>query len=182
MKFIFSLVSSSILTLGCASQKPILDCANTDWFEIGRRQGATGESRNKLNDLKLACAPSDSARYQESLLQLENGYRLGLQDYCSEENALIMGRSGIIYKNSCPESLETTFKENYERGERFKDLNENRRQIDARLYHVREELTSPKTSIQKRILLEGEREELNKKSAELKNNSEPLDSSGSKKR
>jgi hypothetical protein len=162
---IFTILALSIFYIGCAS-KTKLECASTDWFELGRRHGLAGGEIKKDYGSAKACL-KDPSLEKEYALQAESGYLAGLSEYCTTDNAVILGRAGIPFNNVCPDSQIEQLSTYYGRGVRIRDISENRRQVDARLTQVRNQLIDPSTSFPRRAVLEGEKIELSEKTTDL---------------
>ncbi len=137
---IVALASTSTLwSLGCASFSPQAEraCASTDWYEIGRQDGAKGHGEEYLDVRLKECAPEK----RDLVTRLYfTGRNAGLVDYCSPTNGFNLGRSGQPYARVCPSPMERDFLREYRKGQRVFELEQANRQIDHRIGSLSQEL------------------------------------------
>ncbi len=112
-------------------------CANTDWYEIGRQDGAKGLSEDQLELRLRSCVPNQRERVAQLYL---TGRNVGLVDYCSPTNAFNLGRNGQAYTQVCPHPMERDFLREYRRGQRVFELEQANRQLDQRIGSLSQEL------------------------------------------
>jgi hypothetical protein len=92
-------------TLGCQSSPVKIACSESDWFELGRRDGAIGKPL-QIQSHKARCGKDLSAANENLYVQ---GYNNGLSEYCSPDNGFAIGRSGGNPSKICPAPLDTHF-------------------------------------------------------------------------
>lgn len=115
---------------GCISALEKPSCAQMDWYEIGRSDGAQGMGLEALAKHKETCGESFSANGETIYI---NGRNSGLVEYCSEENGFDMGRMGVLYTYVCPSTMEPQFLAQYEKGQNARMLEMENAKLDARI-------------------------------------------------
>ena len=124
------------LAVGCTSlplqqtPNPKALCAKTDWFEVGRNDGALGLSTGKIAEYRVRCDDTPHPVNEELYL---NGHNAGLIDYCTATVGLEAGRNGLPYENVCPGNLEKPFIESYRLGLRIRTLEQENVELDSRI-------------------------------------------------
>ena len=116
MKHIWFALCISVLPLsllsGCATLSES-ECRNSDWYDIGFRDGRVGEPQDRVSRHAGACADHgvapDRARYLE-------GHEAGIEHYCTQHNGLRAGESGASYQGVCPVGEEEAFLSGYQVG------------------------------------------------------------------
>src|SRR5689334_12498816 len=103
---------STLLLTGCATSHISTPCQEPDWYEIGRRDGASGEQLD-YSKPKRKCSETDYSSIKDVY---RAGRAAGLAQYCSEENAFVIGRAGLSYSYVCPSTLEETFLGAFKKG------------------------------------------------------------------
>ena len=139
--FIFIFFSATLALTGCISPSPeVITCQQRDWYEVGRRKGASGQPLSSLE----AQTEQDPCFKSKTLHALyENGYQLGLLEFCTEDNAYELGRSGQKYFHVCPAEIELSFIDSYRRGQRVYALENNNRSIDIQIQELYGQLNQP---------------------------------------
>ncbi len=158
LPFSLSLLLSGLFVFaGCTTPSRQLasqDCASVDWYELGRRDGASGDAVEKFTDRSLNCKQKELRLFQQLYI---NGRNAGLSEYCAPENGFALGRSGQTYKPVCPEILEADFLRSFMRGKKAKNLDqanfEIERNLDSLLTKLNSEstLASEKPAIERQI-------------------------------
>lgn len=126
----FLVVALAFLS-GCAvmSQQ---DCLHADWYELGYRDGSTGQSRDRLQQRQQACVEhgitSDKSAYYD-------GYEAGLDQFCTAASGYQRGREGYRYNNICPPLLEGDFLTGYQRGHEVYQTRQQMDEQDRQLRH-----------------------------------------------
>lgn len=113
------------------SKKPTqASCANLDWFEIGRADGAMGARLEKNSEYHQRCDatpnPFDTDLYV-------NGRNAGLIEFCSSTQGFEAGRSGTPYDVVCPYHLEKNFLESYKIGAKVRELESENVDLQSRI-------------------------------------------------
>lgn len=94
-------------------------CANADWWELGRQDGARGMSLDFFKTRTQKC-PSTDKLNRENLYV--NGRNSGLIDYCQANNGYEIGRTGQLYFYVCPIDVESEFLTQYRKGKKVYQL------------------------------------------------------------
>lgn len=130
MKIGTLLLVTSLVLIGCSSPKKVTTCQESDWYELGRREGANGVPLTLSDDVQPLCKNSDR-RYYRALFR--NGHYAGLLEYCSTSNAFELGRIGRSVLKVCPHHLSGQFQSYYDRGKRYTELEMQNRGLEQRL-------------------------------------------------
>ena len=112
-------------------------CAQRDWFELGRKDGLQGAPGDRLASYKQECRGDFSGGWETIYL---NGRNAGLVEYCSIENGFELGRMGLNYLYVCPTLTEPDFLAAYARGQRTRTLQLKRKDIEAQIETLTEQL------------------------------------------
>ena len=88
-------------------------CAAGDWETLGHRDGAQGWHTSRLLDHQDVCGSHGVVPDRERYLA---GWRVGIREYCSVDNAFDVGVRGQAYRNVCPQELEGGFMSAYRDG------------------------------------------------------------------
>jgi hypothetical protein len=112
-------------------------CAQIDWFEIGRHDGASGLPMERSNAYAERCNLTPQPFDQELYA---NGRNAGLLEYCTTAMGLEKGRAGMAYEDVCPEPLEESFLAGYQLGQRIRDLEAENADLQARIEILRRNL------------------------------------------
>jgi len=110
---------AAYLVSGCTSTQEKVSCAQRDWYETGRQDGAQGATLDRLAKHRVECGHEFNSSW-ESLYT--NGRNAGLVEFCAPENAYQMGRMGIAYLYVCPSTVEEQFLTSYRKGQEFRQL------------------------------------------------------------
>src|SRR5262249_3542610 len=132
---------------GCQS-KPVADggrisCSNSDWFEIGRRDGAAGAPLERQQGYSESCGQNFDDVNENAY---RNGRERGLVEYCTETNAFELGRMRVNYYNVCPSALEEKFQAAYSKGEYARTIEMENQRISKRIDQLNQQL-DPRRSI-----------------------------------
>jgi hypothetical protein len=95
------------------------DCAGSDWFQVGERDGLYGEGAAKLEARRARCAEFGVAINDEDY---RDGRARGLRTYCRPDRGFDAGRNGRDYLGVCPADAEAAFLAEYRIGRRLFDL------------------------------------------------------------
>ena len=147
---------------GCATLSEG-ECRNSDWYDIGFRDGRQGEPQDRISRHAGACADHgvapDRARYLE-------GREAGLEHYCTQHNGLVAGESGAAYQGVCPVAEEEAFLSGYSVGHALHRVRSRLSALDSEIYSLDKSISSEETDkkeltslIYRRVQLEGERGE-----------------------
>ncbi|MBC76102.1 MAG: hypothetical protein CME64_08805 [Halobacteriovoraceae bacterium] len=115
MKAIFNLLIILLLN-GCSSLSKE-DCANQNWFELGRSDAMGGEANPKTSEYANDCSEYGMQIKGKDYIK---GFQVGLKKYCTYENGQDLGEDGEAPHPRC-EKLNPKFKKGYSVGlEKFK--------------------------------------------------------------
>lgn len=84
---------SAISLIGCASYFKKKDCEAINWFEHGKKVALSGKWLN--SDSVVSECRKVEAEMSESAL--DQGFKNGMQQYCSSENSYLVGKSGDTF-------------------------------------------------------------------------------------
>lgn len=130
--YIFALLGILSLTGACNST-PLAErfsCANSDWYEIGRRDGASGASPDRIEIYKGKCGQRLENESEDMYI---NGRNAGLVEYCTGKNGFELGRMNVAYNHVCPHSMEKDFLVAFERGVRARNIEMENKKIETRI-------------------------------------------------
>jgi hypothetical protein len=125
---------------GCSSIKPVSDkatCEQTDWYEIGRRDGSQGSPTDRLTQHQKQC---DKQFKNDWETMYTNGRNAGLVEYCEPQNGYELGRMGIAYYYVCPSTIEPQFLSGYRRGQQARDLEQQNQKLDEQIDQTAQKL------------------------------------------
>jgi hypothetical protein len=108
-------VAAFSIFFACTSQPSAdrISCQNSDWYEIGRRDGASGAPVDRLKNYEKTC---NGVVDPENEVVYRNGRNAGLVEYCSTRNGYELGRMNSNYQDVCPSQMEDAFMKAYKSG------------------------------------------------------------------
>jgi hypothetical protein len=130
-----------------------------NWFEKGRQDGMQGQPSNNWIMHTKECEKMQQAEIQNYL----DGWNHGLSMYCTQKHGYIMARSGTAYQKTCPDKYEEEFLVGYQQGLKIFMIEKETTLINAQLDSMQEKLKDTRTSLQDRMKLQKEFEELSQK-------------------
>jgi Protein of unknown function (DUF2799) len=139
----------------------------TDWYEVGRQDGISGEPAKKFRSYILMCEHTKSRLPNKDLYDAGRG--IGLAEYCTPKSAQQLGKMGTPYNDICPPHLKEDFAHNYALGQRMFELNSAKNEIDSKI----QELTN---MLRKDPEIGGKKRELQAELNHLKNQLSSVDS------
>lgn len=90
------------------------ECAEMQWHEQGVIIGTQGLAESEARREFEGCGVGSlSTADRNAYIQ---GYRAGINDYCTKENGFQVGVEGAIYQDVCPEDTEESFLIGYRAG------------------------------------------------------------------
>ncbi|MDN3448006.1 DUF2799 domain-containing protein [Psychrobacter sp. APC 3281] len=107
-----SVFGSIYLLAGCATLSK-QECLVGDWQAIGYNDGVAGYHSDRLASHTKACAKASVAPDYQAW---ERGRKLGLQQYCTINNAYNIGRRGRQLNNVCPITMANTLQTANQKG------------------------------------------------------------------
>ena len=123
------------------------ECSSVNWVELGRSDGAAGQSRSHIERHRSACAehklPVDEQQWSV-------GWERGIRLYCTPENGLAQGREGRSYANSCPPELKADFEAAYYVAKNVYDARLSRDRLAVELETLRGQRRDAKTGEERR--------------------------------
>jgi len=103
---------SIFLISGCATLSK-QECLIGDWQAIGYNDGVAGYYSDRLASHTKACAKTNVAPDYQTW---EHGRKLGLQQYCTVNNAYNVGRDGRQLNNVCSITMSNTLQAANQKG------------------------------------------------------------------
>lgn len=131
------LLSVIALALAACVSEHKITCAQRDWFELGRRDGLQGAPKDRLSLYRQECKGEVGANAETVYL---NGRNAGLVEYCAVDNGFELGRMGLNYLYVCPAMMEPDFLNAYQRGQRTRVLQIKRKELDAQIESLTDQL------------------------------------------
>ncbi|MDN3615276.1 DUF2799 domain-containing protein [Vibrio gallaecicus] len=110
MKFL--LLAVSLMLVGCSQVSLPALSSLSDWKDFGEETALSGKV--KQSEKQLVRASSLSALDSDAYTAYEQGYELGLEQYCSQ-NAHILGVKGEPYLGIC-DKINFWFQSDYNEG------------------------------------------------------------------
>jgi len=155
MRFYFSMAIGAALLGGCATI-PEDQCAKTDWYELGLKDGRAGYPAERVIQHREACA---GVKVEPDELRYLQGRKVGINDYCQPENAFRDGLAGHEYRGVCDAAFARNHQAAYRVASLRKGIDSNRGDVSWRESEIR----SDKTSDSRRSQLRSEVRELDRK-------------------
>jgi hypothetical protein len=151
IRFAVAVTVLATLALGACSSMSPEECAATDWTAIGYEDGARGLSSDSFASHRKACAKhgvtADFRAYQE-------GRDEGLLEFCQPGRGYNLGMHGGSYGGVCDPAREPAFLDAYRMGYQLYTLRSNVNHANARIAAKERELDAIETTIRdKRALL-----------------------------
>lgn len=106
-------LAASVVLAGCSSlPSPKSLAEEGNWEQLGLQDGQQGfDQRHPAQLSELAAADN------QAVTQYRAGYRNGIQEFCTEDNAFSAGLSGRTYNGQCSFSpIEDAIHINWENG------------------------------------------------------------------
>jgi len=127
--FMFLWLILATTLAGCASLTP-QQCVSGDWQGIGFGDGVAGRQADYINAHREACSEVGVVPDYEAWLR---GRAAGLQQYCTPQNAYIIGRNGNRMSPVCSPDQRYSLNNAYDWGFQYYeldvDINEAEREI-----------------------------------------------------
>lgn len=154
MRFAFAMISAVLL--GACATIPEDQCAKTDWYELGLKDGRAGHSAERLVQHREVCA---GVKVEPDELRYLQGRKVGINEYCEPENAFRDGMAGHEYRGVCDAAFARNHQAAYRVASLRKSIESNRGDVSWRESEIR----SDKTSDSRRSQLRSEVRELDRK-------------------
>lgn len=113
-----TLLVATLLLSSCATLSKE-ECVVGNWQSIGYNDGVAGYSSERLAAHSKACAKVNVAPDYQAW---ERGRKLGLQQYCTVNNAYNIGLQGRDLNNVCPTSTVNSLREANRQGRQYYTL------------------------------------------------------------
>lgn len=110
---------SIVLLAGCATLSKE-ECKIGNWQTIGYNDGVAGHYPDRLASHAKACAKVGTAPDYQAW---ERGRQLGLQQYCTVNNAYNIGKRGNDLNSVCPAALTHALQQANQQGKKYYHLN-----------------------------------------------------------
>ena len=107
LALLWPILGSIYLLSGCATLSK-QECMIGDWQAIGYNDGVAGYHSDRLASHTKACAKASVAPDYQAWAR---GRQLGLQQYCTVNNAYNVGRRGNRLNNVCPITSATALRQ-----------------------------------------------------------------------
>ncbi len=134
----FVLAGFVLLQLACASKSTDrATCDQSDWYELGRRDGAQGLPTDHLVQLRKDCGKTFRNDWETVFI---NGRNAGLVEYCDAKNGYELGRMGGTYYYVCPSTVEPRFLSSYRKGQSARELEVQNKKIDLQIDQLAQKL------------------------------------------
>jgi hypothetical protein len=147
--FILGALAAAITACSSSAKEEKLSCEQKDWYEVGRHDGASGSTLDKLKGHKASCDAGFNSGWET---MYTNGRNAGLVEYCAPENSFELGRMGIAYNYVCPSTMEPEFLAGYRKGQQARDLEIANQKLDAEIDMLIAKITSANNQYEKRKL------------------------------
>ena len=135
--------AAAVALAGCETISPE-ECRVADWYAIGNKNGANGQSLADLNDYAKDCAKAGVTPDRRACA---DGHADGLRLYCTPEEGYERGLQNAYYGGVCPPELERDFLPAYRHGREIYRVNaaieDARRDIDDLQFRERAAQTRP---------------------------------------
>jgi len=133
---LFLSIAIAGLFLGCATLSKN-ECLESDWFEIGRRDGSMGKPRALFQQHSKACGKHGVSPDREAYYK---GRDEGLKFYCTRDNGFEQGRLGQSYRYVCPSELEPVFFAGYQKGRELYQYESKVKNLENRIKSIEEQI------------------------------------------
>ena len=139
------ILMSLLLTLALANGCQVMsktDCKNGDWYGQGQDDSQNGYRKSMYQEHRKVCQEHG---FPTNEMAYKNGYKKGLNDYCTFDKGLHEGKKEKRYKNICPKNLEPSFLKGYALG---REIAEQERELEERRKKQEEEQAQALKEIQ----------------------------------
>ena len=113
MKILPLALMATVVLAGCStlsSEKNLAEEGN--WEQLGLQDGQKGFEQRRPAQLS-ELSPAD----KDAVTQYRAGFRIGIQEFCTEDNAFSAGLAGRAYNGQCSfSSSENLIKESWDNG------------------------------------------------------------------
>jgi hypothetical protein len=147
MKKILLMNAASILLLsaGC-SQMSKNKCEGLNASNRGYEDGVKGLGENTILELHEKCSKKG---VEISLEQYKKGWKKGIAEYCSKENAFFLGSKGKEAKSSnCPVESRLVFDKHFKKGVKFKETKNKIKDLDEEINEVTNKIDDLESEVQ----------------------------------
>lgn len=156
-----TLATAAMLLAGCASI-PEDQCAKTDWYALGQKDGRAGLAVERLTEHREACA---GVKVEPDELRYLQGRKVGLAEYCQPDNAFREGAAGNTYSGVCDAAYARNWRAAYNVATLKKQIEANRSAISWREAEIR----GDKASDSRRANLRNEVRDLDRRRESMRN-------------
>lgn len=118
VRFVFVVALAACGMVGCMSAWSESQCKHTDWYALGKRNGAAGVVFD-ISQVQQQCMEDYHVAINK--LRYEQGYEDGLShDFCTSRHAYELGKTGYNYQGTCRQvGKDSIFREGWVRGLRL---------------------------------------------------------------
>lgn len=144
--FLITLFAFSVAACGTSSKQEY--CNTTNWKDMGNKTGLKGQPADVVMKDQKSCA---EVGVQIPLVEFKEGWEEGIQQYCSEENAVRLGRSGEKHMSeNCPIEYRPKFLAAYEEGVKLKSVNKKIEKVEKQIDRADAEKEKLKREVDKK--------------------------------
>ncbi len=102
------------ITISACNTTPDLisndDCINNNWVDTGYNTAISGKSVRHFNSYIEQCGEKLADNAKATYIE---GFKKGIQEYCTYENGYEVGSKSKLNSNTCPYELRTEFNKGY---------------------------------------------------------------------
>lgn len=134
-----------LLAAGCSTYSK-KECETFNWKEVGYEVGRDGNPgySERLEHFKSKCGEEHAVNPDSA--QIAEGYKMGLDFFCSPQGARRAGSMGLKYYQICPAEKEEVFLKEY-KAERFQWLESEVRKLNALIYEKDRRISSLESEV-----------------------------------
>lgn len=145
MKLTLTSIIFFVFMAGCASSSVKQSCQSKDWKEYGVEEGRKGASEDQVLNKERECA---KAGITIPIVEYKEGWLMGINEYCSPENALELGKKKAKHHSeNCPVELRPKFDESYAKGLELANIDKQITNIDNKIESVEKEKANTRDKI-----------------------------------
>ncbi|MBY5931970.1 DUF2799 domain-containing protein [Tateyamaria omphalii] len=130
------LLPSLIVTLTSCAEITDLHCANINWYNFGYQTGLDGKPSSVITSEAGICRASAAAPREDLALQ---GYRAGLENYCTPTNAFRIGQRGGALSSFCAPEKLSLMRQPHQNGLQDRRLSRQIRELETERDRLRDQ-------------------------------------------
>jgi hypothetical protein len=153
----------AMLQLSCASMSKE-ECQMGNWYDYGHRDSSKGGTSDMFMQHSEACMKHGISGNKEQYMA---GFKEGLKEFCTPENAYQFGVGGGQYKNTCPPALHSKFNMSYKKGKEIYDINSQINSLQGEVDRLSNDMVDPKLTSNERTKAAFDLREKERRKSEL---------------